>query len=344
MALGRTYYTETDKLEADTATTTNHARAALWMFGSFLCGLISGTAGRTGAIPAGARWSVFGSSDGVTAGLDGDARGLVGATFDPAKWPRAAAGSAHAWLVLSKAIGGVTYYLVLDYVGTLDYQITWRLIQGTAPTGGSVTAAPTVSDDASFVGHTFIGNAAAAGGIRGFITMDADGHFTFGFKQAGEDVGKIATTVWAWWDVDDKHASDTRPWFILADHNASAGAMKDTTAALTSTGGATSGGVLGRSKTSGGQVGCVLAVLGGNASVFSKLGGGQDYIRTNDPAQPTVGVWIITAGQSGRRGDAPDWRCGADKGDGHADPSAAAIERCLVGSFYLPMMGIPSTS
>lgn len=345
MALGRTYYTEIDKTEGNTTSTALLAKAMMWMWMSFLTGSISGTAGRTGAIPSGARWTVVGSSDGVTAGLDGSARGLVGASFDPTKWVRASPGTAHSWIVLSKVINGSTFYMVLEWASSVDYQWSWAMTK-TAPTGGSVTNAPTLTNHTIFTNLTMLPSAAggATGGLRGSITVDADGHFWFLCKNAGEDLGKIATSVCGFWDCEDTVGADQNPWFVFMNHDDTQ-AMLDTDGNITSNATSTSTrAARGRSKTGSIEVFGSLAVLGGSSSVFSKLSGGQDFIRTNDPAQPSVDLWIDTAGQAGRRGVIPDIRVGAAKGDGYADPSAAAIERCLVGSFYLPMMAIPSTS
>jgi hypothetical protein len=109
----------------------------LWYCKAFLTGQIGGA---TQGL-----WTVAGSSDGVTGGMDGVDR--WGTTFDPAKVVGSV--SARSWVVLqSPSILGKTYWVLLDWnstvPGTYDAYLTLKMdVQ--APTGGSATVAPTMA-------------------------------------------------------------------------------------------------------------------------------------------------------------------------------------------------------
>jgi hypothetical protein len=109
------------------------AKRFLWYLASFLTG-------NTGGMVTGL-WTLFGSSNSSTWGLDTTDRWALAGPFDATKIVGAAAGSAHSWIVLkSPIVNGIAYYLILDFLASNKCK-SW--ISKTVPTGGSTTARPT---------------------------------------------------------------------------------------------------------------------------------------------------------------------------------------------------------
>lgn len=124
----------------DTPTTASDmTKYALWYFKAFLCGQIGGaTLGL---------WTVVGSSDSVTGGMDGLDR--WGAAFDASKLVRAYSNVAHSWIVLrSPSIKGAYYYLLLEWKSSDDQNFSPQMSVG-LPTGGSNTTPPTMPSPAA---------------------------------------------------------------------------------------------------------------------------------------------------------------------------------------------------
>jgi hypothetical protein len=65
---------------------------------------------------------------------------------------RAAAGTAHSWIVLQNTTLGV--YMIIDYVGTLNYAAD-VIVSTDAPTGGTTLNRPTATNTFSFTGWNF---------------------------------------------------------------------------------------------------------------------------------------------------------------------------------------------
>lgn len=90
------------------------AKFTLWFIKAVLTGQIGGLTG-TGL------WTVEGSSDAVTGGMDGVDRWT--STYTPSLIVRAAAqGTAHSWIVIKSPVlsTGVTARILLDYVSSVD--------------------------------------------------------------------------------------------------------------------------------------------------------------------------------------------------------------------------------
>jgi hypothetical protein len=114
--------------------------------------LLTGEAGAGGYAGSG-RWTVVGSSDGVTAALDAVDRwrgtpytGNFADVGTAAKLVRAASGTPHSWVVLKSPDALGPYYLILDYSTSADNRIAVIYSKAT-PTGGSITARPTATDE-----------------------------------------------------------------------------------------------------------------------------------------------------------------------------------------------------
>lgn len=138
----KTWQTALNVTPSDNATVLGLSRSYLWFVKAFLKGEVGGaTAGL---------WTCVGSSDSVTAGMDGTDR--WGATYDGTKIVRASGAVAHSWIVLRSpnfTAGGITavpFHVTIDYSGTLDYQAVF-VFSKAAPTGGTITARPTATDE-----------------------------------------------------------------------------------------------------------------------------------------------------------------------------------------------------
>lgn len=105
--------------------------------------------GNSIASPSGV-WTVYGSSDSSTSGLDGVDR--TGSTFNSAKWVSATTGTAHTWLVLKSPTTGFGpgCYLIIDYSNASGVNYVNIAVCKTAPTGGSITTKPTTTDSTAY--------------------------------------------------------------------------------------------------------------------------------------------------------------------------------------------------
>jgi len=125
-----------------TASALDNARHILWSLKAMLCGEYGGF---TGA----GLWSVYSSSDSVTAGnADGPAAGGSTdrwlSTYDGTKIVRGAVGAnPKSWVVLkSPLMNGIYWYLIIAFESGLDTSATIWMAKG-APTSGTVNVVPT---------------------------------------------------------------------------------------------------------------------------------------------------------------------------------------------------------
>lgn len=123
----------------------------------------------------GGLWSCLGSSDAVTAGLDGVDR--WGAAFDATKIVRAAAGIAHSWFVIqspaSFGAGTGPYYMIVDFSTGVD-SLTTLVFSKNAPTGGTTLNRPTATDEIVSVGRQVSQNPLVASRVHGWLADAGD--------------------------------------------------------------------------------------------------------------------------------------------------------------------------
>lgn len=160
--------------------------SSFWVLKAFMKGEITSPyVGYTGTPPVSSHWTVEGSSDGVTAGMDGVDR--WGSTFDTSKL--VVAGSERSWIVLKSPAtftdGPIYVCLHIAPVFTgLAQQIAV-----TPFTGGSINAPPTsttfrnaAANDAYF---QLLVTAPGVTNLRAHYTVDSEGHFRFFMSQNG---------------------------------------------------------------------------------------------------------------------------------------------------------------
>jgi hypothetical protein len=185
----------------------------LWYLKALACNQIALTAWDGTAVAIGAsagKWSVKGSSDGVTAGMDNVDR-LGGGVYDGTKWVRAGEGTAHSWVVLQDPSG--TWNLCVNFAGSSDY-LTDFILSKNAFTGGSTTARPTAVNEQSFwtassqykqlvqnVAPTAAkvhGRLATDGSFFVMRSVDGSGRFDFacGFNSLAETMAEETHNGW----------------------------------------------------------------------------------------------------------------------------------------------------
>jgi hypothetical protein len=118
-------------------------RYELWALKAMLLGQLGTWSPTT---PTTGFWTHYGSSDSVTAGIDGTDRWL--ATYDGTKIVRGSSSAIRSWWVgrSPATMNGQTFYMCLSFDGTGD-PVATIVFAKTAFTGGSITARPTSVDE-----------------------------------------------------------------------------------------------------------------------------------------------------------------------------------------------------
>lgn len=150
----------------------------------------------TVASPLGA-WTCYYSCNGTTAGTPNDGVDRWGATYTPANilFGSGSPASAHSWIVLKSPWG---LYCLISYWGNglYDCRICFSL---TAPTGGSTTADPTMTNA---FGHNLSGGYIGAN-VQHAMNNSGPVHITGWLARNGE-----AMISWS-------HDGDGKPWALL---------------------------------------------------------------------------------------------------------------------------------
>lgn len=180
-----TYTYDWDRAIAAYSDTAVTGKAILWNLVHQLTGQLQG-----GTVPG--AWTVAGSSDGSTAGMDGVDRWWNSGTFSASLIPHATGSSAHGWVVLqSPAALAPRIYLLFSYNNsTLNSTCPIARASFTAFTGGSVTADPT-STAAFTIGTSaatpagWLVSAGTAALHKTHLSLASDGAFFWGASRAG---------------------------------------------------------------------------------------------------------------------------------------------------------------
>lgn len=333
----------------------DRARTAAFEFKQFLRGL------HAGAEPDFPAWTVVGSSDGVTAGMDG-----VDRITDPTKIvsPTVAAGSAgpRSWIVLTR--NGL-YLRIAGGASAISNEARGAdfVMSKTAPTGGLATGA---NETAVFPVMT---NAFGPGGgglsynasigppdnltlaaMRFHMAVAADGSFTYCANEAGRG---FFTTVGFFNVFTDARPTDTHPYIFL---HSSANSATVRSLALNFTSnfpqglsgdGSTYGGRFMRSVTGAGD-GCDLAALFGRMGVSSSGHRSVSaWLTANDASDPVGSrpdwhLWVCS--NNSLRGRLQDVRLAPENMvDGTTD-SATDPKSFTAGCLWLPIAGAPDMS
>jgi hypothetical protein len=186
------------------------AKRRLWAIKAFLAGQIGGA---TQGL-----WTVAGSCDGATAGMDGVDR--WGSTFTIGKMVQGAAGSAHSWCVLqSPVMNGFTWYMMLA-LDTVTAAAATIQVAKVAYVGGTITANPTSTDFWSLLSAAGITENAAGTvttRLHGAISTTGD-FFIFSAKLGAGGIAPFGMMVMA---PTGAHPSDLYPLFNFAVNDSS---------------------------------------------------------------------------------------------------------------------------
>lgn len=343
MALSRTWYTQANCILDDTTTALRVMQSIAWANKALLKAEKTGTTGTNGAPPVGSRWVVVGSSDGVTAALDGVDR--WGATFDATKLVRAAAGVAHSWILLQSPTGitglGVPLYRLIS-LGTPDNARIKITDAKTAFTGGSITADPTSTNQVTYSGSTIMADVTVATHRANYVT-DANGNYFITFARAG---GAEFHTIFAFLGFADMPdpVNDLFPFTAIVDSRlGSRGALSGAGAVLATGGGNTTEGLAMRSPDGTG-----VTTAGEGTNIIMPVAGAWNT-RTNnnqangkhDTLKAFVNYYTSTLNLGAIRGTIPDWWvANSAKPVGNTEPAVGTSEHVLVGNIYVPNDGV----
>ena len=326
MALSKTWYTSNNLAIADSTTANRCAHSSIWGLGAMLLGYQSGTDGPEGARPSGAYWTLVGSSDSATAGIDSTDRLSFSGAFSDADWVRAAAASPHTWFVLRSPAGLLDgpWYLCFDYIGPTNDQTASFIISKNVFSGGSTSARPTSTGESVASSQVF--SSASSGAAKIHLQTDANGGFRFQRSRNGTGYFDFFLSVEP---LVEYHTGDASRTFLSCHYLDSGrgawtmqaspqmrGMCSDGTTAITSTNVAFAeltfrpGGLLMTSYTT------------------------TNALDSTVDALPCVYVYDNTTGLRGIRGRFPDmWIVGNQVVVGSTFPGSGNPERMLVGNY-----------
>lgn len=312
-------------------------------------------AGAPGDFPA---WTVVGSSDGVTAGLDGVDRWTTTAKIVEPPAGATSAG-ARSWIVLQR--GGI-YMLI---AGAYDQEYGsgpnsgWWAFSKTAPTGGLATGAnetavfPVMlpkcgSFSLAYSGMNFLGSALA---YRLHLGVATDGSFCF----AANEVGRGHFHALGFFNLfADARPADAAP-FMFAKVQTSSAALRP---GYVFHGGGLPVYLTGDADNSSGRFminaagtateGCDLATLGGRmGTAQGTVRWGSAWLTSNDAnepvgSRPDFHLWVC--GSNTLRGRLQDVRLAPENmADGTVD-SVTDPKSFVAGCLWLPIAGAPDMS
>lgn len=218
-ALSKTYCTRVNIPTTSHSTAAIAGRNIVWLLKAALKDEVtSGTL--TGSRHPNSVWTCVGSSDGVTAALDGVDRWGT-AVFDNTKIVSATAASPHSWIILQNSTLG--YQLLLDFNSSNQDYLRIAMTPSTTPwvLAGTATHSPpitsksiaTSSSNVDSTGSSFFLSSNAATTQYGTITIDETGQFNFFVHRAGigVSVGGLCVTK-----LDDAPVEDQQKLFFWA--------------------------------------------------------------------------------------------------------------------------------
>lgn len=327
MSLSRLYYTSMNTAVPDLTSGARAARALMWTIASILTGNTVGTNGTNGAIPAGSRWTVAGSSDGVTANMSATDLWLLSA-YDNTKLLSNVAGSAHSWIVLKSpnALGPLYMLIAFDSASTnictiaLAYS-AWAGTSNTANPTNATSFSPMPTANATFHDNT-------ATQYRVSLAIDANGGFVCGWGKASAGFynGFLGVNK-----LIGINAGDLYPGAGLFSYqNSSPGCPNS---------GVFNAGCRNYNNTVGGvgeAVHCLLRLTSSGGSALSSLITAASEI---DASVQGVPAWVCINSGTSRylKGTFPDiYEVGFPVANGSTDPASGTIEHVQLGHYRVP--------
>jgi hypothetical protein len=187
------------------STLANTAKYVLWYYKAFLTGQIGGA---TQGL-----WTVAGSSDGVTGGMDGVDR--WGAAYDATKVVNTT--TPRSWVVLqSPPMNKRTYYLLFDCGTGAANSNTVNITLGVdaAPTGGTINAAPTVQNAVPMTTNRYFHHNTNPGPIHLHGALATDGSFNVLLSR--DNTGMFSSGLVLQWIGNAKPTDQYPVWLHMS--------------------------------------------------------------------------------------------------------------------------------
>lgn len=202
-SLERVYYSDVD-YALDNSSAANMERSILWALKASLKKEILST--NSGAVTA---WTCAGSSDSVTAGMDGSDRWT--SSYNTAKLVFAAAGIAHSWIVIANTALGI--WITLDLVDNATPAQQKMYVATVAPTGGSITARPTSTNELAINSASSLNTTTSTSAGKAHRCFESNGYFNFLVSQNGA----VFNTCIAIVPLAETRSGDPFPWAVVTD-------------------------------------------------------------------------------------------------------------------------------
>ena len=312
-------------------------RYQMWYLASVLTGNIGGLTG-------GSLWTLYASSNSVTAGTDSTDRWVLAGPYDGTKIVRGAASAAHSWIVLrSPTMNGLTFYMILSFNTSTDAAI--RLSYSiSAPISGTTTASPVTSPTTDKWSPNGFGtpvqdytiNAAATDNSRFSFGLASDGSFYLLCNKQGAGVANLSIMFHA---LSDYFSHDKAPVWTVAHYDATGANSYQKGAFLTS-------------PNSGlyANIGCTVC---NSLFIQPPICFGHSFNQLPRPTSVGIdGAWpdlpVIIIGSNGSSSTASISIKGrvADFGltmhptsglaEGDTAPSGGPVDSCVAGGFWYP--------
>lgn len=335
MPTSKQWYTSANLAIADSSTASRCAHSSIWGFGAMLLGNLSGTNGPEGARPSSCYWTLEGSSNSITAGIDTTDRLHFAGAFTDADWIRANAGTAHTWFVIKSpsAVLDGPWYFCFDYIGPTNDQTCTIAFSKNVFSGGSTTARPTSTNESVLTSFQFCSTTAGAGKIH--LNIDANGSFRWLRSRNG--TGYFDTYISVESLVEYHTVDPCRTFCSLQFLDSGRGVM-----GISPTVNIRGMSLNGTSATGNNEV-LIVDLWFYPASITMGAYTTTNVLDATVDALPCVYVYENTAGRKGMRGRFPDmWESGAQVATGSTFPSVGNIERVLLGSKMIAMSVAPS--
>lgn len=344
MTLSRTWYSDGNVAISDTAAV---GKSSMWALKCFMKGTL-------GTVDARGLWTVEGSSDGATAGMDATDRWTD--TYTPAKLVWAAIGTARSWIVLKSPAAMGPYYLLIDCTGNTDGSTAWIMMWASkaAFTGGSITARPTSTKEWAVHPPATVSPLrlqiwdGVVNGHNLHYTADANGNFWYADSKNGTGIFHFCLGFQV---LSETRSLDTQKGFTLGCFNTAGRGAFDLGSGVWTTSGQAAGHIGGRTSTDSASS---VAAQDINLSFVNMISSWANQTVANS-IDGTFDVWPVYVGSnnaavmgSGSRGRLPDTALvgGSAVGNGaipgSSAPSSGAQEQMVVGNILLPFSVPPN--
>ncbi len=340
MSLSKAWYTSANRASDDVSTAARKAASELFALYGLLMGSISGTDGPEGARPSSVYWTLYGSSDASTSGIDSTNR--IGTSFNSAKWVNVAAGGTpHTWFVLQSPSGLLDgpWYFCVDYIGA-DVEHATFILSKNAFSGGSPTtsARPTATNEMAVTAQAFTETTAAAS--KSYFVTEPNGGFVFMSSRNGQGIWQFGIAILP---LAEARSSDTaRTVMFVQQITSGSGVFQDVASGHTLFRMLASDSSAGGTNTVGSMVPQFTAAT--NTVTFWNLGAtGTNALDAKVDALPVVYIYDSLAGHAGVRGRLPDfWVTARQVAVGSVFPSTGTQERIVTSSWMIPGSVAPS--